>query len=154
MKRARPPAVRKSRVSKPSSPEPLSLVAVPPVPLHIELAQKLAGLPPDVGALLVGAGAAGLIIPGPIPPGTPFLVLGTVILCPALVVKLGAWLARKWPALFRFMIAFIHRFRLQLARRYPGRTTETSRVLVPASCFHVPSAGAIGRPARSRVPLN
>jgi hypothetical protein len=108
LKKSKTPAAR---------PSPARILA--PCGLHLELARKLDGLPRDLGVVLVGAGTAGVMIPGPIPPGTPFLALGTVVLYPAVVAKCGAWLAQKWPALFHFAIDFVDRFQLHLARRYP-----------------------------------
>ena len=52
---------------------------------HLELARKLRGLPRDLGFVLIGLGAIGIAIPGPIPPGASFVVLGVLFAAPGLI---------------------------------------------------------------------
>jgi hypothetical protein len=88
--------------------------------LHLELARKLDGLPRDVGVALIGLGTIGIAIPGPIPPGVSFVLLGTVFLWPRLIARLAGPLARRFPRLSRFLIDFVDDLRTDLERRYPG----------------------------------
>ena len=89
-------------------------------PLHVELADKLSGLPRDLGVGLISLGVVGVAIPGPIPLGTSFVIMGTVILCPGLLSRTGGPLARKCPGLFRILVDFTDHLRADLERRYPG----------------------------------
>ncbi len=91
-----------------------------PAPLHLELARKVEGLPRDLGVVLIGLGVVGVAIPGPIPPGASFVVLGVLFLRPGLLAKLAGPLASRFPNLFRFLIAFVDDLRTDLERRYPS----------------------------------
>jgi hypothetical protein len=92
----------------------------PPRPLHLELARKLEGLPKDLGCALIGLGVIGIAIPGPIPPGASFVLLGVLFLRPGLIARLAGPLARRFPKMFRFLIGFVDDLRTDLDRRYPG----------------------------------
>jgi len=87
--------------------------------LHLELAEKLDGLPKDLGVALMGVGAVGVVIPGPIPLGAPFIFMGTVFLWPRFLARFGGWLARRLPGMLRFLIDFVDHLRSDLQRRYP-----------------------------------
>jgi hypothetical protein len=91
-----------------------------PVALHRELARKLHGLPKDLGVVLTGLGAVGLVIPGPIPPGILFVLLGAAFLWPGILARFGGWLARWFPGILRVLIGFVDQLRSDLQRRYPG----------------------------------
>jgi hypothetical protein len=88
--------------------------------LHRELARKLGGLPRDLGVSLISLGVVGVVIPGPVPLGASFILLGTVVLCPGLLARTGGPLAKRCPRVFRVFIDFTDHFRADLARRYPG----------------------------------
>jgi hypothetical protein len=88
--------------------------------LHLELARKVEGLPRDPGVALIGLGVVGIAIPGPIPPGASFVLLGMLFLRPSLLAKRAGPLARRFPKVFRFLIAFVEDLRTDLERRYPG----------------------------------
>jgi hypothetical protein len=90
------------------------------LPLHIELARQLEGLPRDLGIVLLGLGTIGVAIPGPVPPGASFVMLGAVLLRPGLLARFAGSLAARFPRLFRFLIDFVERLRIDLKRRYPG----------------------------------
>jgi hypothetical protein len=90
------------------------------LPLHHELARHLEGLPRDLGIVLLGLGAIGVAIPGPIPAGPSFVVLGAVLLRPGLLARFAGSLAARFPRLFRFLIGFVERLRIDLEGRYPG----------------------------------
>jgi len=87
--------------------------------LHLELSRQVSGLPRDIGAILIGLGAIGVAIPGPIPSGTPLLAMGLVASFPRLIARLGGPMARRFPKLFRFLVDFVARLRIDLSRRYP-----------------------------------
>ncbi len=74
-------------------------------------------MPKEVGILLVVAGVGGLVFPGPI--GTPFLLLGGVILWPRLFERLELRFERRFPRLHRQSVRQIGRFLADLDRRYP-----------------------------------
>jgi hypothetical protein len=88
-------------------------------PLHHQLAQRLGYLPKDLAVTLISLGFVGVAIPGPVPPGPSFILLGAVILWPGLLVKTGGPLARRFPGVFRMLIHFADHLHSDLARRYP-----------------------------------
>ena len=120
MKKARSSAAHAKKRAKPVEAAPKPSVRSPATPLHLELAEQLEGLPRDVGIVLLGVGTVGVLIPGPIPPGLSFVVLGALFLLPRLVARFGGWMARAWPFLFRVLIGLIERLRTGLQRRFPG----------------------------------
>jgi hypothetical protein len=89
-------------------------------PLHLEIADKLGGLPNDLGVALLGLGLLGVVIPGPIPLGASFILMGTAFLWPGLVARFGGCLASRLPGLFRLLIDFVDHLRSDLKRRHPG----------------------------------
>jgi uncharacterized protein YqgC (DUF456 family) len=86
----------------------------------MELAEKLEGLPKDLAVALLCLGVVGVAIPGPIPPGASFVLLGTVILKPGILVRLGGRFARLSPKMFLILISLVDHFRVDLEKRYPG----------------------------------
>lgn len=88
-------------------------------PLHCQLAENLRDLPRDLGFTLFSLGVVGVAIPGPIPPGFSFVLLGAVILWPGLLARTGGPMARQCPRVFRMLIGFTNRLTTDLARRYP-----------------------------------
>jgi hypothetical protein len=87
---------------------------------HRELAEKLGALPKDLGVSLISLGMIGAVIPGPVPLGASFIMLGTVVLCPGLLARMGGPLAKRCPRVFHVLIDFTDHLRADLARRYPG----------------------------------
>jgi len=77
----------------------------------------LADAPRDVGWLLLSAGIIGEILPGVI--GTPFWVIGTLILWPNLGKRTEYWLESRAPTLFKAGMRQVSRFLDDLDRRYP-----------------------------------
>lgn len=114
------PAALSARRPRKKTPASAPAGPSPPAPLHLELARKVEGLPRDLGCVLIGLGAVGVAIPGPIPPGASFVLLGVIFLRPGLIVRFAGSLARRFPRLFRFLIAFVDDLRTDLRRRYPG----------------------------------
>ncbi|MGP0066326.1 MAG: hypothetical protein ACLQGP_22320 [Isosphaeraceae bacterium] len=104
-------------------PSRLMPAAEPPVnalPLHLELARQLDGLPKDLGITLLVLGMFGVAIPGPVPPGFSFILLGVIALQPCLIERFGGPMARRFPRVFRVLVGLVTRFRSDLASRYPG----------------------------------
>jgi uncharacterized membrane protein YbaN (DUF454 family) len=74
-------------------------------------------MPKEIGVLLVVAGIGGILLPGPI--GTPFLILGGVILWPGAFDRVEVCLEKRLPRLHRHGMRQIDRFLGDLDRRYP-----------------------------------
>ena len=125
-----PPSSRSNR--------PVTAVKPPGEPLHLELARQLGGLPMDLGTSLLVIGTFGVIIPGPVPPGFSFILLGVVVLRPSILARTGAPLAHRFPRAFRLLIGLVTRFRSDLARRYPGSVPHEGAA--PRSQLRVASA--------------
>jgi hypothetical protein len=95
-------------------------MAPAPAALHRELAGKLDALPKDLGVALVGLGLVGVLIPGPVPLGASFILMGAAFLWPGSLARFGGWLARRLPGIFRLLIDFVDHLGSDLNRRYPG----------------------------------
>jgi hypothetical protein len=74
-------------------------------------------LPKELGALLVVAGIGGLLLPGPV--GTPFLIVGGVILWPAAFKRVEACFQKRLPRMHKVGMKQMKRFITDLERRYP-----------------------------------
>jgi len=75
-------------------------------------------LPRYAGVLLMSVGMAGVVLPGAI--GTPFVILGGMIVCPSLFRKPDRWLQRRFPSTRRRAMQFMERFQADLDGRYPN----------------------------------
>lgn len=78
---------------------------------------KIRTMPKEIGVLLLVAGVGGLVLPGPF--GTPFLILGGVVLWPKTFERVEACMEKKFPKLHRQSMRQINRFVADLERRYP-----------------------------------
>ena len=74
-------------------------------------------LPKELGVLLVVAGIGGLLLPGPV--GTPFLIVGGVILWPAAFRRVERCFHKRLPRMHAVGIRQMKRFITDLERRYP-----------------------------------
>jgi hypothetical protein len=74
-------------------------------------------LPKELGVLLVVAGIGGLLLPGPV--GTPFLIVGGVILWPAAFQRVDRWFQKRLPGMHKAGMKQMKRFVSDLERRYP-----------------------------------
>jgi len=120
MTRNRPQSVpRTAATGRPVERDPVETASDLTAP-HRELAEKLGGLPRDLGVSLISLGVVGVVIPGPVPLGATFIMLGTVVLCPGLLARMGGPLAKRCPRVFHVLIDFTDHLRADLARRYPG----------------------------------
>lgn len=79
--------------------------------------RRIETLPKEVGVLLVVAGIGGILLPGPI--GSPFLILGGVVLWPRAFRGLDHFFERRFPKVHRQSMRQITRFLDDLDRRYP-----------------------------------
>lgn len=81
--------------------------------------EKIKGLPTPVGVLLVGAGVAGLALPGPM--GTPLILAGGLVLAPKMFGKVERFLERRFPDLHRTSLESVERFISDLEKRFPSQ---------------------------------
>jgi hypothetical protein len=87
-------------------------------PPEVAGAARLERLPPEIGALLMVVGIAGLLLPGPV--GSPFFIAGGVALWPAAFGRVEGWFRRRFPNAHRTGMEQMVRYLADLERRYPG----------------------------------
>jgi hypothetical protein len=85
--------------------------------------QRIKQLPPEVGAVLIGAGIMGMILPGPI--GTPLLLVGGLVLIPRVFGRIEGWFQQRFPKPHRVGIDSVDRFIDDLERRFPPKGEES-----------------------------
>jgi hypothetical protein len=83
--------------------------------------QRIRQLPPEVGAVLLGVGFVGLIIPGPV--GTPLILAGGIALIPSVFGRVESWLHKKFPKSHRVGMKYVDRFIDDYEKRFPRRTS-------------------------------
>ncbi len=83
-----------------------------------EIPEQIADLPKELGVLLLAAGVAGLILPGPM--GVPALMAGGFVLWPGASGRMALWLKRRHPSVYVQSVGQIQRFLDDLERRYPS----------------------------------
>jgi hypothetical protein len=81
--------------------------------------ERIRSLPKEVGVLLLVVGVGGLLLPGPV--GSPFVLMGGVVLWPSLFERLEIKFQRRFPRLHRRSMRQLKRFVDDLERRYPTR---------------------------------
>ncbi|WP_165073991.1 hypothetical protein [Paludisphaera rhizosphaerae] len=79
--------------------------------------QRIEGLPKEVGVLLIVAGIGGILLPGPV--GSPFLILGGLVLWPSAFRRVEDGFVKRFPRLHRQSVRQVARFLDDLDRRYP-----------------------------------
>jgi hypothetical protein len=82
-----------------------------------ETRHRLRLLPREVGAVLLGFGVAGLVLPGPF--GTPLILAGGLVLAPRLFHRTERWFERRFPNAHRAGRRHVDRFLDDFERRYP-----------------------------------
>jgi len=82
-----------------------------------EQLRRIEQLPKEVGVLLVVAGIGGLLLPGPV--GSPFLILGGLVLWPSAFRRVEDGFVKRFPRLHRQSVRQIARFLDDLDRRFP-----------------------------------
>jgi hypothetical protein len=80
--------------------------------------KKIKRLPRTVGVVLMAAGVAGIILPGPI--GTPLFVAGGLILAPGIFGRLDNCMKRRLPAVRHHGVQAMERFMADMEKRYPS----------------------------------
>lgn len=81
--------------------------------------QRIRQLPPEVGAVLIGVGMVGLVLPGPM--GTPLILAGGLVLIPRVFGRVENWVQKKFPKTHRVGMKYVDRFIDDFEKRYPGR---------------------------------
>ena len=81
---------------------------------------KMVRLPKSVGFLLMGVGVVGLLAPGPL--GTPFIILGGVVLWPSLFRAPDRWLSRRFPGPRHQALKVVQRYVEDMEKRFPARS--------------------------------
>jgi hypothetical protein len=82
--------------------------------------QRIRRLPPEVGAVLVGVGVVGFILPGPM--GTPLILAGGLVLIPRVFGRVETWVQKKFPKSHRVGMKYVDRFIDDFEKRYPHRS--------------------------------
>ncbi|MFO0912536.1 MAG: hypothetical protein U0795_06250 [Pirellulales bacterium] len=82
--------------------------------------EKIKRLPTPVGVLLIGAGVAGLILPGPV--GTPLIIAGGLVLAPRTFDRVASYFGDRFPHLHRTGLDAVERFLTDMDRRFPPET--------------------------------
>jgi hypothetical protein len=82
-----------------------------------EEVERIRAMPKEVGVLLVVAGIGGLLLPGPV--GSPFLILGLVVLWPRAFERVEICWEKRFPRMHHQSLIQIKRFLSDLERRYP-----------------------------------
>jgi hypothetical protein len=88
-----------------------------------EMRERIQRLPPEVGAVLVAVGIAGMILPGPV--GTPLLLAGGLALMPAVFGRAERWFEKRFPNLHWHGMKNVNRFIDDLERRFPPNATKS-----------------------------
>jgi hypothetical protein len=83
----------------------------------LEQIRRVRDMPTEVGVLLIVSGIGGILLPGPV--GTPFLVLGCLMLWPKAFHGVGVCLESHFPRMHHHGVKQINRFLDDLERRYP-----------------------------------
>ena len=65
-------------------------------------------MPTEVGVLLIVSGIGGILLPGPV--GTPFLILGCLMLWPKAFQQTGICFEKRFPKMHHHGVSQINRF--------------------------------------------
>ena len=79
--------------------------------------ELLQQFPPEIATLLIMAGVAGVLLPGPI--GAPLILAGGVTLWPKTFRPIERWFHRRFPAMHREGVIQLKEFVHHLKERYP-----------------------------------
>ncbi len=78
---------------------------------------KVKAMPTELGILLIVSGIGGILLPGPV--GTPFLLLGCLMLWPKAFRQTGKCFEERFPKMHYHGVNQINRFLDDLEERYP-----------------------------------
>ena len=81
---------------------------------------RIRRLPPEVGAVLLTVGIAGVLLPGPV--GTPLLLAGGLVLMPKFFGKVERWMEGRFPGLHGHGMRYVDRFIDDFERRFPPQS--------------------------------
>ena len=84
-----------------------------------EAKELLENFPPEIATLLIVAGVAGMVLPGPV--GTPLLLAGGVVMWPRTFRPIERWFNRKFPKAHREGVIQLKDFLRDLNARFPGK---------------------------------
>ena len=87
--------------------------------------RRIEKVPKEFGVLLIVVGMGGILLPGPV--GSPFLILGGVILWPRAFRGVEGFFERRFPGLHRQGMRQVTRYLDDLERRYPLETRRQPR---------------------------
>ena len=87
--------------------------------------RRIRRLPPEVGAVLITVGVAGVILPGPI--GAPFLLAGGLALMPSVFGRFERWIEKRYPSLHWHGMRNVDRFIDSLERRFPPEASADDK---------------------------
>ena len=85
---------------------------------HLGLLARIGKLPAGVGVILMGIGAVGLIVPGPI--GTPFILAGGLVLAPRIFGAVDRCVQHRLPTFYWTGMEAVERFMDDFEKRYPS----------------------------------
>jgi hypothetical protein len=83
----------------------------------VETRERIERLPPEVGAVLLAVGIAGMILPGPV--GTPLFLAGGLALMPSVFGRAERWVEKRFPRLHWHGMKNVNRFVDDLEKRFP-----------------------------------
>jgi hypothetical protein len=79
--------------------------------------ERIKGLPTSIGVILIAAGVAGLILPGPW--GTPLIVAGGLVLAPGAFGRFDTYMKTRFPGMRHHGMKVLERFLDDMQKRYP-----------------------------------
>ena len=86
--------------------------------------EYLGKLPPEIGTMLMLAGVAGILLPGPV--GTPMLVAGAVVFWPKTFSPVERFFAKCCPGIHQEGVYQVKRYVSDLNRRFPNNPENKS----------------------------
>ena len=84
-----------------------------------EAVHTLENFPPEIATLLIMAGVAGILLPGPV--GSPLLIAGGVVIWPKTFRPIERWFRRRFPCLHREGVIQLKEFVGDLKKRFPDK---------------------------------
>lgn len=84
-----------------------------------ETVHSLENFPPEIATLLIMAGVAGILLPGPV--GSPLLIAGGVVIWPKTFRPIERWFRRRFPCLHREGVIQLKEFVSDLNKRFPAK---------------------------------
>ena len=79
--------------------------------------ERIKGLPTSIGVILIAAGVAGIILPGPW--GTPLIAAGGLVLAPKAFGRFDAYMKTRFPGMRHQGMKMLERFLDDMQKRYP-----------------------------------